>query len=73
MEKLVQRFYEKYAQTKTDNVRDFIHTVDWDNRMIGIKGRRGVGKTTLLMQYIKKNFLPDNKILYVSLDNFYFA
>lgn len=73
MEQLVQRFYEKYAQTKTDTIRDFVNVVDWKNRMIGIKGERGVGKTTLLLQYIKQNFQPDNKVLYVSLDHFYFS
>jgi len=54
MEQLIQRFYEKYAQTNTNTIRDFINIVDWNNRMIGIKGARGVGKTTLLLQYIKK-------------------
>jgi len=73
MEQLIQRFYEKYAQTNTNTIRDFINIVDWNNRMIGIKGARGVGKTTLLLQYIKKHYQPDNKVLYVSLDHFYFS
>lgn len=73
MEFLKQRFFEKYVFTKTKTTRDYINTIDWDNRLIGIKGSRGVGKTTLLLQYIKKQFKPDNKVLYVSLDNFYFA
>jgi predicted AAA+ superfamily ATPase len=73
MERLIQRFYEKYSQTGTDQIRNFINVIDWDNRMIGVRGARGVGKTTLLLQYIKTNFQPDNKILYASLDNFYFA
>jgi predicted AAA+ superfamily ATPase len=49
-----------------------MHTIDWDNRFIGIKGSRGVGKTTLLLQYIRLNFKPDKSVLYVSLDNLYF-
>jgi len=73
MESLTQRFYEKYAQTSTTMVRDFINKVDWTNRLICIKGSRGVGKTTLLLQYVKLNFKPDNKVLYTSLDNFYFT
>lgn len=73
MEILIQRFYEKYAQTNTKLVRDFINKVDWCNRFIGIKGSRGVGKTTLLLQYIKLNYKPDNKVLYTSLDNLYFT
>ena len=54
-------------------VRDFIHEIDWSNRIIGIKGSRGVGKTTLVLQYIRQNFAPDSSVLYVSLDNLYFA
>jgi predicted AAA+ superfamily ATPase len=73
MENLIQRFYEKYAQTNTKLVRDFISKVDWSNRFIGIKGSRGVGKTTLLLQYIKLNYKPDNKVLYTSLDSLYFT
>ena len=73
MENLRQSFFEKYTLTKTNTIRDFINTIDWNDRLIGIKGSRGVGKTTLLLQYIKKNFKPDNSVLYVSLDNFWFA
>ncbi|MEI7726126.1 MAG: AAA family ATPase [Bacteroidota bacterium] len=73
MEKLVQKFYEKYASVQTELVRDFINEIDWSNRVIGIKGSRGVGKTTLVLQYIKQNFAPDNSVLYVSLDNLYFS
>jgi len=73
MDQLVQRFYEKYAQTNIKSIRSYASSIDWNNRLIGIKGSRGVGKTTLLLQYIKKNYKPDNKVLYVSLDNFWFA
>jgi len=72
MQNLRQQFYEKYAIIQTENVRSFIDTIDWNNRFIGIKGSRGVGKTTLILQYIKKNFKPDNTVLYVSLDSLYF-
>lgn len=50
-----------------------MEVVDWSNRFIGIKGSRGVGKTTLLLQYLKMNFKPDKEVLYVSLDNLYFT
>ena len=73
MEVLIQRFYEKYAQTNVNSIRDFEKKVDWNNRVIGLKGSRGVGKTTLLLQHIKKNYKPSNKILYTSLDHFWFA
>ena len=73
METLQRKFYEKYALVQTDTIRDFINEVDWSDRIVGIKGSRGVGKTTLIFQYIKKNFKPDNNVLYVSLDDLYFA
>lgn len=73
MEGLVRRFYEKYAQISTEFVRDFIKQVDWSNRFIGIKGSRGVGKTTLLLQYIRLNYKPNEKVLYASLDNLFFT
>ncbi|MFP4471608.1 MAG: ATP-binding protein [Bacteroidales bacterium] len=73
MESLQQKYYEKYAHTQLKTIRDFINTIDWSDRLIGIKGSRGVGKTTLLLQYLKKNFKPDHKTLYVSLDNLYFT
>lgn len=72
MEKLVSQFYEKYATISTSQIRSFIDTIDWDNRFIGIKGSRGVGKTTLLLQYIRLNYKPDKRVLYISLDNLYF-
>jgi predicted AAA+ superfamily ATPase len=72
MEKLVSQFYEKYAAVQTHQVRSYIDAIDWENRFIGIKGSRGVGKTTLLLQYIRLNFKPDKRVLYVSLDNLYF-
>lgn len=72
MQRLYSQFYEKYALVQTEQVRDFMHAIDWDNRFIGIKGSRGVGKTTLLLQYIRLNFKPDKTVLYVSLDHLYF-
>jgi predicted AAA+ superfamily ATPase len=47
--------------------------IDWNDRMIGIKGTRGVGKTTFLLQYAKENFGKDDRqCLYVNMNNFYF-
>ena len=73
MDLLVQRFYEKYAQTRIETIRDFENKVDWKNRIIGLKGSRGVGKTTLLFQHLKKNYKPTHRVLYASLDHFWFA
>lgn len=47
--------------------------INWDDRMIGIKGTRGIGKTTFLLQYAKNNFQTnDCQCLYVNMNNFYF-
>ena len=46
--------------------------IDWRNRLVGIKGPRGVGKTTLLLQHLKEAFGETDKALYVSLDNLWF-
>jgi hypothetical protein len=46
--------------------------INWKDRMIGIKGARGVGKTTFLLQYAKENFSPNDKTcLYINTNNFY--
>ena len=47
--------------------------INWNDRMIGIKGTRGVGKTTFLLQYAKEKFdVNDRQCLYVNMNNFYF-
>ncbi len=73
MEKLQQKFYNKYAVTKLDLVRNYINEIDWSNRLIGIKGSRGIGKTTLILQYIKQHYKPTKEVLYISLDDLYFT
>jgi predicted AAA+ superfamily ATPase len=53
--------------------RTLMDEIDWNDRLIGIKGTRGVGKTTFLLQYAKENFSPtDRECLYVNMNNFYF-
>ncbi|MDD6954254.1 MAG: AAA family ATPase [Prevotella sp.] len=53
--------------------RSLIDEIDWSDRLIGIKGTRGVGKTTFLLQHAKEQFGPrDPRCLYVNMNNFYF-
>ena len=53
--------------------RTLMDEIDWSDRLIGIKGTRGVGKTTFLLQYAKEKFGPtDRQCLYVNMNNFYF-
>ncbi|MBR0045338.1 MAG: ATP-binding protein [Bacteroidaceae bacterium] len=52
--------------------RDLMDEINWKDRMIGIKGARGVGKTTFLLQYAKEHFSPyDHSCLYINTNNFY--
>ena len=53
--------------------RQLMDEIDWSDRLIDIKGTRGVGKTTFLLQYAKEHFSPtDRRCLYVNMNNFYF-
>ncbi len=53
--------------------RALMDEIDWNDRMIGIKGTRGIGKTTFLLQYAKDNYAPnDKRCLYINMNNFYF-
>lgn len=73
MNELIDIFERQIATTDTTFVRSVISTINWNARLIGIRGARGIGKTTLLLQYIKLNLANElNKALYVSLDNVWF-
>ena len=53
--------------------RTLMDEIDWSDRMIGIKGTRGIGKTTFLLQYAKEHFdILDKQCLYINMNNFYF-
>ncbi len=73
MERLREKFYQKINDIELRIVREFIDKVDWSNRMIGITGGRGCGKTTLILQYIKERLPLNESVLYVSLDDIFFA
>ncbi len=73
MELLKEKFLRKLTETDLRIVRDFTNEVDWNNRLIGITGGRGCGKTTLILQYIKQHLADGDKVLYLSLDDIYFA
>ena len=63
----------KIYNVNTDFKRYLYPTINWNNRLIGIKGARGVGKTTLVLQHIKETFKDVEKVLYVSMDDLWFA
>ena len=72
MRTLYQKYETLLQNTKTDFKRYLYKKISWDSRMIGIIGARGVGKTTMILQYIKENIDP-KKALYVSADDIYFG
>jgi predicted AAA+ superfamily ATPase len=74
MQTLIEKSQKKVAQTKTDFVRNYISDFEWDTQLIGVRGARGIGKTTLLLQYIKLQLLNEiDSVLYVSLDDIWFS
>ena len=75
IEDLLRVFNRRLLATPTDFHRYLFYEIDWEDKLIGIKGPRGSGKTTLLLQHIKHCFHGNelDKVLYVSLDNIWFA
>ena len=73
MEFLIIKSDRLVNDTNINFVRYLYHTIEWSNRLIGIVGAKGTGKTTLLLQRIKQNFPDKSKCLYVSLDDIWFA
>lgn len=72
MQKLYRYSKTRIENTNTDFVRYLYNEIEWEDRLIGITGARGTGKTTLMLQYLKNNYNNSDKALYVSLDNYYF-
>jgi len=73
MDILVEKSYQKVRDVDTRVIRSAMDKIDWNDRLIGLRGARGVGKTTLLLQRIKKFLGNTNESLYVSLDNLWFS
>ena len=72
MEQLQATFDKLLRETSTTFHRYMYNRINWDARMIGLMGPRGVGKTTLVLQHIKEQ-LPRKDSLYVQAEDFYFA
>ncbi len=61
------------ANVSMEHKRYLYREINWESRMVCIRGARGVGKTTLLKQYLKENHLANHKALYITLDDFWFT
>ena len=72
MDNLIKIYKKLIRETNTDFFRYLYDEINWDNRIVGIRGPRGVGKTTLMLQRIKKELNEDN-VLYVNADDIYFS
>lgn len=73
METLFRTYNRLVQQIDCRHLRYLYSQIDWKDRLVGIKGARGVGKTTMMLQYIKLNFTDWTKALYVSLDHIWFS
>ncbi len=72
MDKLFEYSNKLIKETDTAFFRYMYDEINWKSRMIGLIGPRGVGKTTLVLQYIKQN-LNSAETLYVTAEDFYFV
>jgi len=73
METLFRKHDRLLELTPTAIVRQWAKSINWDARMMSIRGQKGVGKSTMMLQYIKLHYNPlDRQVLYVSCDDNYF-
>ena len=74
METLLKKHRILISQTNTGIVREIMKSVNWEKQLVSIRGSRGVGKTTLMRQYIKQKFgVNAGEALYCLMDSMYFA
>ena len=74
MEKLFQFSLSRINSVDTSFKRYLWNIINWNNRLIAITGARGVGKTTLLLQYIRENLSGTlDEVIYANMDDLYFS
>lgn len=69
---LQNEYLRRVNEVTQPHKRYLYHQINWDARLICIRGARGTGKTTMLLQYIKEHYSDLSKALYISLDSFSF-
>lgn len=72
---LLASFNRRLVATPMEFHRYLYSKINWNDKLIGIKGPKGAGKSTLVLQHIKETFKGEDleKVLYVSLDDLWFA
>ena len=70
---LYDSYHRKIAKVDLRFKRYLYSQINWKARIISIKGARGAGKTTMLLQHILENYEDIDQTLYASLDNLWFA
>ncbi len=73
MQQLLERSGRILERVENRFERYLLHHANWQNRLIGIKGSRGTGKTTLVLQHLNNQKLAPNQGSYWSLDDLYFS
>ncbi len=74
METLFQKHRKYISQVNMDIVREITHHIDWDKPLVAIRGSRGVGKTTVMRQYIRSRYgVNAGEALYCVMDSMYFT
>jgi Predicted ATPase (AAA+ superfamily) len=74
METLFRKHRIFVSQVSMTIVRQMINTIDWEKQLVSIRGSRGIGKTTLMRQYIKQTYgVNAGEALYCVMDSMYFT
>ena len=72
VQSIIKTYHNFLSTVNLDYQRPLIHSINWEDRLIEIKGAKGVGKTTLMLQHILQTFPNVDDTLYASLDNLWF-
>lgn len=73
MDRLYKTYGRLLAETNLEFTRYLYEKINWNNKLIVIKGAKGVGKTTMLLQHILRTFPEKQKALYATLDHIWFV
>ena len=72
MENLIKNSQNLLKSLKTTKKRYLYEKIDFSQKMIGIIGQRGVGKTTIMLQFLKEKNSPET-VIYLTADDIYFS